>query len=134
MREQTNNRLIGEYLTSTILLRFISTVLLGGISWHLWNQASLPSWWFGRKERYVLDCLKLGSDSSLQDYEYILGRYAAEWEILKAEVMLAVAIGHKPIDTEAADDFCSEVGFEFVDAGDGEDDETESKWPRFCRV
>jgi hypothetical protein len=69
-----------------------------------------------------------------QDYEYILGRYAAEWEMLNAEVKLAVAIGHKTLDTEAADDFCSEVGFEFVDAGDGEDDESESQSASLCET
>ncbi|KAG8830915.1 hypothetical protein FRC17_004065, partial [Serendipita sp. 399] len=53
-----------------------------------------------------------------EDYEYILGRYAAEWEMLHAEVMLAVAVGHKTIDVEAVEDFCSEVGFELVDLGE----------------
>lgn len=66
-----------------------------------------------------------------EDYEYIIGRYAAEWETLKPEVMLAVAVGHGELDTEAADDFCSEVGFEFVDAGDNEDGDLENTgWNR----
>ncbi|KAG9052153.1 hypothetical protein FS842_010408 [Serendipita sp. 407] len=53
-----------------------------------------------------------------EDYEYILGRYTTEWEILNAEVMLAVAVGQKTIDMEAVEDFCSEVGFELVDLGE----------------
>jgi hypothetical protein len=53
-----------------------------------------------------------------KDYEYILGRYTTEWEALNAEVKLAVAVGQGTIDTETMEDFCSEVGFEFVDAGD----------------
>jgi len=51
----------------------------------------------------------------------------AEWETLNAEVKLAVAIGHKQLNTEAADDFCSELGFEFVDGGDDEEGESESE-------
>lgn len=31
---------------------------------------------------------------------------------------MAVAVGHGSIETEKVEDFCSEVGFEFVDAGD----------------
>jgi hypothetical protein len=54
--------------------------------------------------------------------------------MLNAEVKLAVAIGHKTLDTEAVDDFCSEVGFEFVDAGDGEDGESESESASLCET
>jgi hypothetical protein len=53
----------------------------------------------------------------------MLGRYTSEWEKLNAEVMLAVAIGSDNLETDAAEDFCSEVGFEFIDAGD-EDEES----------
>jgi hypothetical protein len=55
----------------------------------------------------------------------MLGRYTSEWEKLNAEVMLAVAIGSDSLETDAAEDFCSEVGFEFIDAGD-EDEESAS--------
>jgi hypothetical protein len=54
--------------------------------------------------------------------------------MLNAEVKLAVAIGHKAIDTEVVDSFCSEVGFEFVDAGDGEYGESESRSTRLCEI
>ncbi|PVF97676.1 hypothetical protein CPB86DRAFT_785630 [Serendipita vermifera] len=57
-----------------------------------------------------------------EDYEYMLGRYTSDWEKLNAEVMLAVATGSGNLETDAAEDFCSEVGFEFIDAGDDDEE------------
>lgn len=67
-----------------------------------------------------------------KDHEYILGRYTTEWDRLNAEVKLAVAVGSRSIDFDAIENFCSEVGFEFVEVSDDlADDESGSECSTF---